>query len=167
MLSGRGSCDTVRALNCGGTAIVMDDAPSDKITIPSAQEGAAVQNLFHTRTVVYFQITEDEMDQLGSLNYESNICLVVGSGLISIAATIAVSHIFTEKTTPADNLLCYVVAPLLLFLSLVAFWFCKMFMRRRGEIRAKIIATSVASRRSMSNTAAAQQGASSAQPTGT
>jgi hypothetical protein len=119
------------------------ETPTSENTLSTTGKGAAVQNYYFTRSMNFFPVTDSEMDSFGSLNMEANICLAVGIGLISLAGGIAITHAFTEKTSAAENILCYFGAPLLIVLGMVALWACRKFTQRRDRLWAKVVASSI------------------------
>jgi len=86
----------------------------------SSSVGAIITMAYVGREVKTFGVLEPELQTLAFFNTLSTILFSLTSSFVSIAIGIWVTAAFTEKPTPAGELLVRVGAPVLCALALVA-----------------------------------------------
>jgi hypothetical protein len=91
-------------------------APATSADIP---RGAILNTAYAEREVKVFGILESEARMISTFNTLSTTFFSVSSGLASIAIGIWVNGSFSEKATPAGDLLAHFAAPALCVLAVV------------------------------------------------
>jgi hypothetical protein len=101
--------------------------------------GATVESYYACRNVKIYPIAEHELDALTTMNTLNTVLLTVGVGLVSLAAGIWITDLFTEKVTPEGVVLAKFGAWVLVVLGLICFLGCWWAGRRRKTMWGRVV----------------------------
>jgi hypothetical protein len=104
-----------------------------------AARGATVQSYYAVREMKIYPVAEHELDALTTMNTLTTVLFTVGTGLISLAVGIWVTALFTEKVTPAGDVLSKFGAWVLVALGILCLLLTCWTGAKRRATWAKII----------------------------
>lgn len=83
------------------------------------------------RSMLFYPVTESELESFGTMNMLTNTLFTIGVGLITLAIGIAVNAGFEEKLSPAGAALTVFVAPAFGVIGFAFLCVCLVIRRKR------------------------------------